>query len=135
MIKGVKGVNKTMAYQKFEPGEQLADDTYNAVEKARDTGKIVTGTNEVTKTIERNEADLVVIAGNVSPEEIVMHLPALAEEKDVPYTFVPDKEELGIAAGVNVQAASIAVTSTGNAEDDIDNVQRKAQELLNAEEE
>ena len=131
----MKGVNKTMAYQKFEPGDQLADDTYNAVEKARDTGKIVTGTNEVTKTIERNEADLVVIAGNVSPEEIVMHLPALAEEKDVPYTFVPDKEELGIAAGVNVQAASIAITSTGNAEDDIDNVQRKAQELLNAEEE
>ena len=124
-----------MAYQKFEPDDQLADDTYNAVEKARDTGKIVTGTNEVTKTIERNEADLVVIAGNVSPEEIVMHLPALAEDKDVPYTFVPDKEELGIAAGVNVQAASIAVTSTGNAEDDIENVQRKAQELLNAEEE
>ncbi len=124
-----------MAYQKFEPGDQLADDTYNAIEKARDTGKIVTGTNEVTKTIERNEADLVVIAGNVSPEEIVMHLPALSEEKDVPYTFVPDKEELGLAAGVNVQAASIAVTSTGNADDEIEDVQRKAQELLNAEEE
>lgn len=124
-----------MAYQKFEPSEQLADDTYNAVEKARDTGKVVTGTNEVTKTIERNEADLVVIAGNVSPEEIVMHLPALSEEKDVPYTFVPDKEELGLAAGVNVDAASIAVTSTGNADDEIEDVQRKAQELLDAEEE
>lgn len=124
-----------MAYQKFESGDQLADDTYNAVEKARDTGKIVTGTNEVTKTIERNEADLVVIAGNVTPEEIVMHIPALAEEKDVPFTFVPEKEELGLAAGVNVQAASVAVTSTGNADDEIEDVQRKAQELLEAEEE
>ena len=124
-----------MAYQKFDPSEELADETYNAVEKARDTGNIVTGTNEVTKSIERNEADLIVIAGNVSPEEIVMHLPALSEEKDVPYTFVPDKDELGLAAGINVQAAAISVTSTGNAEDDIDSVARKANELLEAEEE
>jgi large subunit ribosomal protein L7Ae len=124
-----------MAYQKFEPDEKMAEDTYNAVEKARDTGNIVTGTNEVTKAIERNEADLVVIAENVSPEEIVMHLPSLAEEKDVPYTFVPDKEELGIAVGINVQAASIAVTSTGSAEEDIEDIASKANELLEAEEE
>jgi large subunit ribosomal protein L7Ae len=124
-----------MAYQKFEPSEQLADQTYDAIEKARDTGKIVTGTNEVTKAIERNEADLVVIAGDVSPEEIVMHLPSLAEEKDVDYTYVPEKEELGLAAGINVQAAAIAVTSTGNAEDDIEDVASKARELLEAEEE
>jgi large subunit ribosomal protein L7Ae len=124
-----------MAYQKFEPDERMAEDTYNAVEKARDTGDIVTGTNEVTKAIERNEADLVVIAENVSPEEIVMHLPSLAEEKDVPYTFVPDKEELGIAVGINVQAASIAVTSTGSAEEDIEDIASKANELLEAEEE
>jgi large subunit ribosomal protein L7Ae len=124
-----------MAYQKFEPSEQLADQTYDAIEKARDTGNIVTGTNEVTKAIERNEADLVVIAGDVSPEEIVMHLPSLAEEKDVDYTYVPEKEELGLAAGINVQAAAIAVTSTGNAEDDIEDVASKARELLEAEEE
>lgn len=124
-----------MAYQKFEPSEQLADQTYDAIEKARDTGEIVTGTNEVTKAIERNEADLVVIAGDVSPEEIVMHLPSLAEEKDVDYTYVPEKEELGLAAGINVQAAAIAVTSTGNAEDDIEDVASKARELLEAEEE
>ena len=89
----------------------------------------------MTKSIERNEADLVVIAGNVSPEEIVMHLPALSEEKDIPYTFVPDKEELGLAAGINVQAAAIAVTSTGNADDEIEDVGSKANELLEAEEE
>lgn len=124
-----------MAYQKFEPSEQLADQTYDAIEKARDTGKIVTGTNEVTKAIERNEADLVVIAGDVSPEEIVMHLPSLAEEKDIDYTYVPEKEELGLAAGINVQAAAIAVTSTGNADDDIEDVASKARELLEAEEE
>ncbi|QKQ98520.1 50S ribosomal protein L7ae [Candidatus Nanohaloarchaea archaeon] len=124
-----------MTYQKFEPEETLAEQTYDAVEKAADTGKVVKGTNEVTKAIERNNADLVVIAGNVSPEEIVMHLPALAEERDISYTFVPDKEELGLAAGLEVQTAATAVVDAGSAEDDVEDIANKAQELLEAEEE
>jgi len=124
-----------MAYQKFEPGESLAEKTYNAVETADESGKVVTGTNEVTKAIERNEADLVVIASDVSPEEIVMHLPSLAEEKDIAYTFVPEKEELGLAAGINVQAAAIAITSMGQAEDAVQDIQLKASELLDKDEE
>ena len=124
-----------MAFQKFEPSDSLAEKTYNAIEKADDTGKVVIGTNEVTKAIERNEADLVVIASDVSPEEIVMHLPAMAEEKDVTYTFVPDKEELGLAAGINVQSAAIAVTSVGQAEDQVDDIRLKARELLDKDEE
>lgn len=124
-----------MTYQKFEPEETLAEQTYDAVEKAADTGKVVKGTNEVTKAIERNNADLVVIAGNVSPEEIVMHLPALAEERDISYTFVPDKEELGLAAGLEVQTAATAVVDAGSAEDDVEDISNKAAELLEAEEE
>ncbi|MFB6203441.1 MAG: 50S ribosomal protein L7Ae [Candidatus Nanohaloarchaea archaeon] len=123
-----------MAYQKFEPGETLAEQTYNAVEKALDTGEVVKGTNEVTKAVERNEAELVVIAGNVSPEEIVMHIPSLAEERDISYTFVPDKEELGLAAGLNVQSAAVAVTNPGNAEEDVEDISSKASELLEKEE-
>ena len=124
-----------MAFQKFEPSDSLAEKTYNAIEKADDTGKVVIGTNEVTKAIERNEADLVIIASDVSPEEIVMHLPPLAEEKDITYTFVPDKEELGLAAGINVQSAAIAITSVGQAEDTVDDIKLKARELLDKDEE
>ena len=113
----------------------MVEQTYGAVEEADQTGKIVTGTNEVTKAIERNEADLVIVAGDVSPEEIVMHLPALCEEREVPYTYVPEKEELGAAAGVNVQAASAAVVTKGQAEDDVEDIGRKAGELLEAEQE
>nr|EGQ39944.1 MAG: LSU ribosomal protein L7AE [Candidatus Nanosalinarum sp. J07AB56] len=124
-----------MTYQKFEVGEAMVEQTYDAVEEADQTGKIVTGTNEVTKAIERNEADLVIVAGDVSPEEIVMHLPALCEEREVPYTYVPEKDELGAAAGVNVQAASAAVVTKGQAEDDVEDIGRKAGELLEAEQE
>lgn len=120
-----------MAYQKFEPGESLAEKTYDTVE---DAAQVEIGTNQVTKAIERNEAELVVIAGDVSPEEIVMHLPALCEERDVPYTFVPEKEELGLAAGINVQSAAVAVTSSGSAEDDVEDIAQKSRELLEKEE-
>ncbi len=124
-----------MVYQKFEPSDSLAEKTYNAIEKARDTGKVVIGTNEVTKSIERNDADLVIVAGDVSPEEIVMHIPSLADERDISFTFVPEKEELGLAAGINVQSAAIAVTDSGNADDEIQEISEKAEELLEAEEE
>lgn len=113
----------------------MAEQTYNAIEKSNDTGKVVIGTNEVTKAIERNEAELVILASDVSPEEIVMHIPALCDEKDIGYTFVPEKEELGLAAGINVQSAAIAITSVGQAEDDVDDIKLKARELLDKEEE
>lgn len=121
-----------MAYQKFEPGQSLSEKTYDAVE---DAAEVEIGTNEVTKAVERNEAELVVIASDVSPEEIVMHIPALCEEHDIDYTFVPEKEELGLAAGINVQSAAVAITSSGAAEDDVEDIAQKAQELMEKEEE
>lgn len=122
----------TAVYQEFEVGDSLAEKTYDALE---DVQSVAIGTNEVTKAIERNEAELVVIAGNVSPEEIVMHLPALCEERDVDYTFVPDREELGLASGINVQSAAVAVTSSSGAQDRIEEIANKARELREAEEE
>ena len=122
----------TAPYQDFEVSDSLAEKTYDAIEDAQ---KVSKGTNEVTKAIERSEADLVVIAGDVSPEEIVMHIPALAGERDIPYTFVPDKEELGLAAGLNVQSATVAITSTGGAQDKVEEIVQKSNELREAEEE
>lgn len=124
-----------MAYQKFEPGDSLAEKTYDTVEEADGSGEVVVGTNEVTKAIERNEAELVVIAGDVSPEEIVMHIPALCGERDISYTFVPEREELGLAAGIGVQSAAVAITASGAAEDDVEDIAQKSSELLESEEE
>ena len=55
-------------YVKFEVPEELVKKTYEAIEKARDSGKVKKGTNEVTKSVERQEAKLVVMAADVSPE-------------------------------------------------------------------
>ena len=38
---------------------------------------------------------LCIIAGNISPIDVITHIPILCEEAGVPYVFVPSKEDLG----------------------------------------
>ena len=98
-----------------EVPKELLDKVYEAIETAKTTGKIKKGTNETTKTIEKGKAKMVVIAKDVTPPEITMHIPLIAEEKNVPCFTVPSKEELGAAAGIQVGTGSIAVVEEGEA--------------------
>lgn len=94
---------------------ELAQKAYEAIEIAKSTGKLKKGSNEVTKALERGTAKLVAVARDVTPPEVVMHLPILAKEKGVPCVEVPSKEELGAAAGIQVATAAIAIVSEGDA--------------------
>ncbi len=91
------------------------EDILEIIEAARETGKIRKGVNEATKAVERGIAKLVVVAEDVDPKEIVMHLPPLCEEKKIPFHKVPTKNELGRAAGLDVSSAAIAVVDAGEA--------------------
>jgi ribosomal protein L30E len=66
-----------------EVSKELMDKTLEAIEMAKVTGKIKKGTNEVTKAIELGTAKLVVYAADVSPKEIVQHLPIICKEKNI----------------------------------------------------
>ncbi len=116
-------------YVKFDVPKELADEAYEALEIARDTGKIGKGTNEVTKAIERGHALLVFIAEDIVPPEIAAHLPILAEEKEIPYVYIPTKDELGEAAGLNVGTASACIMDSGEAEDLVNEIAEKVEEL------
>jgi len=116
-------------YVRFEVPKELADKAYEAVEVARDTGKLRKGTNEATKAIERKHAVLVVIAEDAEPAEIVAHLPALCDEKGVPYVYVPSKRELGAAAGIDVPSAAIAIAEAGEASSTVKDIIERIKEL------
>jgi len=88
-------------------------DFYSIVEKARKTGKIDKGVNEVTKAIERGTAKMVVIASDTNPKEIIQHIPALCKEKSIECQEVDNRQKLGIAAGINVPCSAIAVIESG----------------------
>ena len=109
-----------------EVPKELADKAYEAVEIAKKTGKIRKGSNETTKAVEKNMAKLVVVAKDVKPLEVVMHLPPLCEEKSIPLVVVPSKEELGAAAGLAVPTAAVAIVQEGDAKNLIKEIISKA---------
>jgi len=116
-------------YVKFEVPDELEESVLEAVEVARDTGRVKKGTNEVTKAIERGNAELVVIAEDVQPEEIVLHLPSLCDEKDVPFVYVGEQDGIGHAVGLDVGSAAAAVTDAGNADDEVKDIVEKVESL------
>ena len=116
-------------YVNFDVPADLQENATEALEIARDTGSVKKGTNETTKAIERGSAELVLIAEDVEPEEIVMHLPELADEKGIPFAYVETQDEIGRAAGLEVGSAAAAIVDGGEAEDQVADVADKVEEL------
>jgi large subunit ribosomal protein L7Ae len=114
---------------RFEMPKELVEKTFEAVETAKSSGKVVKGTNEVTKAVERGQAALVVMAEDVDPVEIVAHLPPLCDEKNAPYVYVPMKDELGKAAGLPVTTSAVAIVKPGKAKELIVDIAKKAKGL------
>ncbi|MFC1753816.1 50S ribosomal protein L7Ae [Thermoproteota archaeon] len=98
-----------------EVSKELMEKVYEAIETAKASGKIKKGTNEVTKAVEKGNAKLVAVASDVNPPEIVMHLPVLAKEKDIPCVKVGNREELGASAGLGLATTAVAIVSEGEA--------------------
>ncbi len=114
---------------KFDVPNELENSALEALELARDTGKIKKGTNEATKSIERDLAQLVLIGVDVDPPEIVAHLPLLCEEKNTPYIYIEKQKELGGACGLNVGTSAVAIIDSGKSKKLVDEISRKLQEL------
>ena len=98
-----------------EVSKEIQNKAYEALEIAKRTGKIKKGTNEVTKSIERGTAKIVFVAQDTTPKEIIMHLPALCEEKEIPIMPIATRELLGTLAGLNVPTATVAIIQEGEA--------------------
>ena len=107
-------------FVKFDVPENLVSPIYEALRVASETGKVKKGTNEATKAIERGVSKLIIIAEDVEPPEVVAHLPILCEERGAAYAFVPNKQELGKALGIEVTSAAAAILDSGDAQHIID---------------
>lgn len=109
-------------YVKFDVPHDLINPIYEALRVAAQSGKVRRGTNEATKAIERGTSKLVIIAEDVEPPEVVAHLPILCEEQNAAYVFVPSKQDLGKALGIDITSAAAAVLDAGDAKHIIDQV-------------
>lgn len=90
------------------------------------------GANEATKTLNRGVSELIVLAADTSPLAIVLHLPLLCEDKNVPYVYVPSRMALGRACGVSraVIAASITSNEASDLQAQVRAIRDKVERLL-----
>ncbi|EFA77991.1 U4/U6 small nuclear ribonucleoprotein [Heterostelium album PN500] len=94
------------------------------VQQSNNYGQLKKGANEVTKSVSRSTAEFVVLAADAEPLEIVLHIPLLCEDKNIPYVFVPSKAELGRVCNVSrpVVACSVLIDKSTNLNNQINNV-------------
>lgn len=119
-------------YVKFETPGDLVNPILEAVRVAAQSGKVRKGTNEATKAIERGISKLVVIAEDVEPPEVVAHLPIICEEQNAAYAFVPSKQDLGKALGIDVTSAAAAIIDAGDANHIVEEVVSSIKKLKGA---
>ncbi|PNH02756.1 ribonucleoprotein-associated protein [Tetrabaena socialis] len=111
---------------------QLTNTILDIVQQAANYKQLKKGANEATKTLNRGISEFIVMAADTEPIEILLHLPLLAEDKNVPYVFVPSKAALGRACGVSrpVIAASVTTNEGSQLKPQILNLKGAIEKLL-----
>ncbi|ETN42104.1 ribonucleoprotein-associated protein [Cyphellophora europaea CBS 101466] len=112
--------------------EALSQKILDIVQQASNYRQLKKGANEATKTLNRGTSEIVVLAADTSPLAILLHLPLLAEDKNVPYVYVPSKTALGRACGVSraVIAASITTNEASDLMPQIHELKNRVERLM-----
>ncbi|KAH8827038.1 50S ribosomal protein L30e-like protein [Flagelloscypha sp. PMI_526] len=110
----------------------LTNQILELVQQAGQYKQLKKGANEATKTLNRGIAEFIVLTADTEPLEILLHLPLLCEEKNVPYIFLPSKAALGRACNVSRPVISASVTSSDSKElqSQIQTVKRAIERLI-----
>jgi len=118
------------AYPLADP--DLTQKILELVKQAANYKQLKKGANEATKTLNRGIAEFIVMAADAEPLEILLHLPLLCEDKNVPYVFVRSKQALGRACGVSrpVISCSVTVNEGSQLKPQIQTIQQNIEKLL-----
>lgn len=83
------------------------------VKKASKAKHVKRGVKEVVKALRKGEKGLVIIAGDISPPDVISHIPVLCEDSSVPYVFIPSKEDLGSAGATKRPTSCVFIVPGG----------------------
>ena len=102
------------------------------MQQATNYKQLKKGANEAIKTLHRSTSELVICAADAEPIEIILQLPLLCEDKNIPYVFVRSKTALGRACGISrpVIAASIVHADHSQLQGQIQKVKDAVEKLL-----
>nr|GMD94716.1 H/ACA ribonucleoprotein complex subunit 2-like protein [Ipomoea batatas] len=90
-------------------GKKLSKRTFKLVRRAAELKCLKRGVKEVVKSIRRGHKGFCVIAGNISPIDVITHVPILCEESDIPYVYVASKEDLANAGATKRPTCCVLV--------------------------
>merc|ERR1712079_388690 len=94
-LRFVSCIAKPMASKK------LTKKLYKLIKKgSKQKGYVRNGLKDVQARIRKGETGLVIFAGDVTPVDVMCHMPAVCEEKSLSYCYTPSRQDLGTAMGV-----------------------------------
>ncbi|XP_045128195.1 H/ACA ribonucleoprotein complex subunit 2-like protein [Portunus trituberculatus] len=103
--------------------KKLTSRIYKLIKKASKHKLCVRdGLKDVQARIRRGETGIVILAGNASPIEVMCHLPAVCEEKEIPYIYTPSREDLGAALGTRRGCLVILIQKNDEYQESYDKV-------------
>ncbi|SBT77119.1 splicing factor, putative [Plasmodium ovale] len=94
---------------------ELTNQILDVIQRATVYKQLKRGANEAVKSLHKGISELVVLAADAKPLEIISHIPLVCEDKNTPYVYVRSKMALGRACGISrsVIATSI-ITKDGS---------------------
>ncbi|ODV95599.1 hypothetical protein PACTADRAFT_50298, partial [Pachysolen tannophilus NRRL Y-2460] len=93
--------------------KKLNKKVLKTVKKASKAKHVKRGVKEVVKALRKGEKGLVIVAGDISPPDVISHLPVLCEDNGVPYIFLPSKEDLGSAGATKRPTSCVMIVPNG----------------------
>jgi len=78
--------------------EKMCKRVLKLARKASKRKAIRRGVKEVVKALRKNAKGICILAGDISPVDVLTHIPIICEDHHIPYIYVPSKEDLGAAA-------------------------------------
>lgn len=129
-MEGGDTVEKSRAWPKAD--NQMGKAILDLMNQAKNFKLLKKGANETTKALNRGVADLIVLAADTEPLEIILHLPLLCEDKNVPYVYVGKQADLGRACGVsrNIIAVAILAQPDGPINSQVKEMKDKVEQML-----
>ena len=90
--------------------KKITKKLHKLVKKASQAKFVKRGVKEVVKALRKGEKGFCIIAGDISPIDVVTHLPIMCEDRQIPYFYVPSKHDLGAAACTKRPTSCILIT-------------------------
>ncbi|KAL4559358.1 hypothetical protein LXL04_031496 [Taraxacum kok-saghyz] len=106
-------------------GKKLSKRTLKLVRKAAEHKCLKRGVKEVVKSIRRGNKGVCVIAGNITPIDVITHVPILCEEAEIPYVYVTSKEDLANAGATKRPTCCVLVLSKPTKGELAEEIQKK----------